>query len=146
MQDFYPTPGTASTVMFYTGLDPLSMKPVYVPRDYHEKQQQRALLQFNRPQNADAVREALRAAGREDLIGTAPHCLVRPQSGPHTHGDKQSARAPKTAQGKQKAPARGKQTTTRGKSVSTRGKQSDSRFAMQRGHNAPQKGKRTKGR
>ncbi len=79
VQDYYPTPGTASTVMFYTGIDPLSMKPVFVPRDYHEKQLQRALLQFNRPQNAATVREALKKAHREDLIGTAPHCLVRPE-------------------------------------------------------------------
>ena len=78
VQDYYPTPGTASTVMFYTGIDPLTMKPVFVPRDYHEKQLQRALLQFNRPQNAPAVREALKKTHREDLIGFAPHCLVRP--------------------------------------------------------------------
>ena len=79
VQDYYPTPGTASTVMFYTGIDPLSGKSVFVPRDYHEKQLQRALLQFNRPQNAATVREALKKAHREDLIGTAPHCLVRPE-------------------------------------------------------------------
>ena len=80
VQDFYPTPGTASTVMFYTGIDPLSGKAVFVPRDYHEKQLQRALLQFNRPQNAAAVRQALSKAHREDLIGTGAHCLVRPAS------------------------------------------------------------------
>ena len=78
VQDYYPTPGTASTVMFYTGLDPLTMKPVFVPRDYHEKQLQRALLQYGKPQNAALVREALHTAHREDLIGTAPYCLVRP--------------------------------------------------------------------
>ena len=81
VQDYYPTPGTASTVMFYTGINPLDMKPVYVATDYHEKQLQRALLQFNRPQNAPLVREALRKAGREDLIGFSPDCLVRPESG-----------------------------------------------------------------
>ena len=80
VQDFYPTPGTASTVMFYTGLDPFSMKKVYVATDYHEKQLQRALLQFNRPANADMVREALIKLGREDLIGNAKECLVRPKS------------------------------------------------------------------
>ena len=78
VQDFYPTPGTASTVMYYTGINPLTMKRVYVATDYHEKQLQRALLQFNRPQNADLVREALTLAGREDLIGYGPDCLVRP--------------------------------------------------------------------
>ena len=81
VQDFYPTPGTASTVMFYTGLDPFSMKKVYVATDYHEKQLQRALLQFNRPANADMVREALTKLGREDLIGNTKECLVRPKSG-----------------------------------------------------------------
>ena len=77
VQDFYPTPGTASTVMFYTGLDPFTMKAVYTPTDYREKMLCRALLQYNRPQNADLVREALTKAGRTDLIGNAPKCLVR---------------------------------------------------------------------
>ena len=81
VQDYYPTPGTASTVMFYTGINPLDMKPVYVATDYHEKQLQRALLQYNRPQNADLVREALIMAGREDLIGYGEECLVRPAGG-----------------------------------------------------------------
>ncbi len=78
VQDFYPTPGTASTVMFRTGIDPLTMKSVYVTTDYHEKQLQRALLQYNKPQNAPLVREALRKLGREDLIGNSRECLVRP--------------------------------------------------------------------
>jgi hypothetical protein len=64
--------------MYYTGINPLDMKPVYVATDYHEKQLQRALLQYNRPQNADLVREALQKAGREDLIGYGEECLVRP--------------------------------------------------------------------
>ena len=79
VQDYYPTPGTASTVAFYTGIDPLTMKPVYVATDYHEKQLQRALLQYNRPQNAPLVREALIKLGREDLIGYGAECLVRPE-------------------------------------------------------------------
>ena len=79
VQDYYPTPGTASTVMFYTGINPLDMKKVYVATDYHEKQLQRALLQFNRPQNAPLVREALVKLHREDLIGFGPECLVRPE-------------------------------------------------------------------
>ena len=79
VQDYYPTPGTASTVMFYTGIDPLTMKAVYVATDYHEKQLQRALLQYNRPQNAPLVREALIKLGREDLIGFSSECLVRPE-------------------------------------------------------------------
>ena len=81
VQDFYPTPGTASTVMYYTGINPLNMKRVYVATDYHEKQLQRALLQFNRPQNAPRVREALKKAGREDLIGFGKHCLIPGVSG-----------------------------------------------------------------
>jgi radical SAM superfamily enzyme YgiQ (UPF0313 family) len=95
VQDYYPTPGTASTVMYYTGINPLNMKPVYVTTDYHEKQLQRALLQYNRPQNADLVREALIRAGREDLIGHGKDCLVRPAlpngKKPYT-GDKKTAK------------------------------------------------------
>ncbi len=79
VQDFYPTPGTASTCMFYTGIDPATGKDVYVARDYGEKQMQRALLQFARPANAHLVRKALIKAGREDLIGFGKDCLVRPE-------------------------------------------------------------------
>ena len=78
VQDFYPTPGTISTVMYYTGINPMTGKRVYVATDYREKQLQRALLQFSKPDNANLVREALRLAGREDLIGNGPECLVRP--------------------------------------------------------------------
>ena len=78
VQDFYPTPGTISTVMYYTGIHPMTKKTVYVTTDYHEKQLQRALLQFTRPENANLVREALKLAGREDLIGFDKDCLVKP--------------------------------------------------------------------
>ena len=78
VQDFYPTPGTASTVMFSTGIDPFTGRDVYVATDPREKKMQRALLQFSIPENAPLVREALIAAHREDLIGTGPDCLVRP--------------------------------------------------------------------
>ena len=81
VQDFYPTPGTISTTVYYTGIHPLTGKEVYVARDYKEKQMQRALLQYARPENAHLVREALRYAGREDLIGNTPDCLVRPAHG-----------------------------------------------------------------
>jgi hypothetical protein len=81
VQDYYPTPGTASTVMYYTGINPLNMKPVYVATDYHEKQLQRALLQWGNPKNADLVREALIKCQREDLIGYGKECLVKPSSG-----------------------------------------------------------------
>ena len=78
VQDFYPTPGTVSTCMFYTGLDPLTMEPVYVPRTPQEKAEQRALLQYYRPENRKLVLAALRRAGRTDLIGTGKNCLVAP--------------------------------------------------------------------
>ena len=79
VQDFYPTPGTLSTAMFYTGLDPLTMEKVYVPKTPEEKAEQRALLQYFRPENHQRVREALRRAGRADLIGTGRECLVPPE-------------------------------------------------------------------
>ena len=102
VQDFYPTPGTISTVMYYTGIHPMTGKRVYVTTDYHEKQLQRALLQYSKPENANLVREALRKAGREDLIGTSQSCLVRPAFGqgrPSQYTDKRSKqqRAPKGA-------------------------------------------------
>ena len=78
VQDFYPTPGTISTVMYYTGIHPMTKKTVYVTTDYREKQLQRALLQFTRPENANLVREALKLAGREDLIGFDKDSLVKP--------------------------------------------------------------------
>ncbi len=81
VQDFYPTPGTASTVMYYTGIDPLTMKNVYCVRDHEEKQMQRALLQSSRPENAALVRRALKKCGREDLIGYGEGCLVKPERG-----------------------------------------------------------------
>ena len=96
VQDYYPTPGTASTVMFYTGIDPLTMKPVYVATDYHEKQLQRALLQYNRPQNAPLVREALIKLGREDLIGFGAECLVRPERGAVPAQQQKGKPSPKT--------------------------------------------------
>ena len=90
VQDFYPTPGTASTVMYYTGINPLNGKSVYTPTEYKDKQMQRALLQFNRPQNYHLVREALISAGREDLIGNGPECLVRPDVGGYHRTGKSS--------------------------------------------------------
>lgn len=78
VQDFYPTPSTMSTAMYYTGVDPRTMKPVYVPKSAHEKALQRALIQYRNPANHDLVVEALRRAGRMDLVGFGPECLVRP--------------------------------------------------------------------
>lgn len=79
VQDFYPTPSTLSTVMYYTGIDPTNMKPVYVCKNPHEKAMQRALIQYRNPKNYDLVLEALKSAGREDLIGFDKKCLIRPR-------------------------------------------------------------------
>ncbi|MCU6746659.1 MULTISPECIES: YgiQ family radical SAM protein [Lachnospiraceae] len=79
VQDFYPTPSTISTCMYYTGLDPRTMKEVYVPRSPHEKAMQRALIQYRRPENYELVYEALKKAGRTDLIGFGPQCLIAPR-------------------------------------------------------------------
>lgn len=81
VQDFYPTPSTISTVMYYTGLDPRTMQPVYVAKDPHEKAMQRALIQYRDPKNYGLVYEALTLCHREDLIGTGPKCLIRPRRG-----------------------------------------------------------------
>lgn len=79
VQDFYPTPGTVSTCMYHTGLDPMSMEPVYIPKKSREKAMQRALIQYKNPKNKDLVLEALKLTGRQDLIGFGPKCLVRPK-------------------------------------------------------------------
>ena len=79
VQDFYPTPGTISTCMFYTGIDPETMKEVYVPKTFEEKSMQRALLQCANPKNRDLVKKALIKAGRTDLIGFSPECLIKPE-------------------------------------------------------------------
>lgn len=79
VQDFYPTPSTLSTCMYYTGIDPATMEKVYVPTNPHEKAMQRALIQYRNPKNHELVTEALKAAGREDLIGFDKKCLIRPK-------------------------------------------------------------------
>lgn len=79
VQDFYPTPSTISTCMYYTGLDPRTMEKVYVPTNPHEKAMQRALIQYRNPKNYDLVYEALKVAGREDLIGFGDKCLIKPR-------------------------------------------------------------------
>ena len=103
VQDFYPTPSTLSSVMYYTGLDPRTMEKVYVPTDPHEKAMQRALIQYRNPKNYYLVREALQKAHREDLIGSGPKCLIRaipPRAGAH----KAPPKAPPKAPGKKPAP------------------------------------------
>lgn len=82
VQDFYPTPGTLSTCMFYTGLDPDTMNQIYVPKSPHEKAMQRALIQYKNPKNYDLVYKALQKTGRTDLIGFAKKCLIKPRRKP----------------------------------------------------------------
>ena len=79
VQDFYPTPSTMATCMYYTGVDPRTMEPVFTAKKPHDKAMQRALIQYRDPKNHDLAREALRRAGRSDLIGFGPKCLVRPK-------------------------------------------------------------------
>ena len=106
VQDFYPTPSTMSTVMYYTGVDPETLKPVYVCKNPHEKAMQRALIQYRNPKNYNLVREALKLAGREDLIGFDKKCLIRPrkiagESTPaqvHRNKNKPQASSPKSSQ------------------------------------------------
>ena len=90
VQDFYPTPGTISTAMFYTELDPYTLEKVYVPKSPKEKAMQRALLQYFRPRNRELVIEALKTAGRRDLIGSAPSCLIEGDSRTHSNTPRKS--------------------------------------------------------
>ena len=94
VQDFYPTPGTVSTCMFYTGLDPYTLKEVYVARNEHDKALQRALLQYFNPRNKALVTEALKRAGRTDLIGNGPNCLIKGEQNDNhfSHNSKSQSR------------------------------------------------------
>ena len=91
VQDFYPTPSTMSTVMYATGVDPRTMQPVYVPKSPHEKALQRALIQYRDPKNRPLVLEALKKAGRMDLVGHGRECLVRPEGAPPAKGPRGKA-------------------------------------------------------
>lgn len=102
VQDFYPTPSTISTCMYYTGLDPRTMKPVYVPRNPHEKAMQRALIQYRNPKLYDLVQEALKKAGRTDLIGYGPKCLIRPKKEEHSAGKASNKAVRSGSSGKKK--------------------------------------------
>lgn len=88
VQDFYPTPGTISTCMFYTGIDPRNMKKVYVPKDRETKRLQRALLQYRKKENYEMVKKALKEAGREDLIGHGERCIIKPKGENYSSNDK----------------------------------------------------------
>ena len=99
VQDFYPTPSTISTCMYYTGVDPRDMKPVYVPKNPHEKAMQRALIQYRDPKNYDLVMEALKKCGRMDLVGFDRHCLIRPRKMTVSKQGSGSKQSPRSGQG-----------------------------------------------
>lgn len=106
VQDFYPTPGTVSTCMFYTGLDPYTLKEVYVPKTAKEKAMQRALLQFFNPKNRQLVASALKAAGRTDLIGTTKNCLIPSPAGFSVQEQNRTGNNRNRAKGKNALPRR----------------------------------------
>lgn len=109
VQDFYPTPGTLSTCMWATGIDPRSMQPIHVPKSDRERSQQRALLQFNRRENHRKVRQALKDAGREDLIGHGKGALVPPEEGTPGRGNGRSRKEDQPGgAGRRQKPARGR--------------------------------------
>ncbi|MCM1027152.1 MAG: YgiQ family radical SAM protein [Roseburia sp.] len=119
VQDFYPTPSTLSTVMYYTGLDPRDGKPVYVCRNPHEKAMQRALIQYRDPKNYELVQEALWKAGRGDLIGYGEKCLIRPRKGGGAEPKKEAAERKKiggAGQGGRQSERHGKGTAAQKKS------------------------------
>ncbi|MBQ5417637.1 MAG: YgiQ family radical SAM protein [Oscillospiraceae bacterium] len=101
VQDFYPTPSTISTVMYYTGVDPRNMNTVYVPKDPQEKAMQRALIQYKKPENYELVKKALLMEHRGDLIGYSPRCLIPPRP----YADRTKA-TPTASAGKKAAPRR----------------------------------------
>ena len=166
VQDFYPTPSTVSTCIYYTGVDPRTMQEVYCPTSPHEKAMQRALIQYRDPKNHDLVVEALKAAGREDLIGYGPKCLVRPDSGTtrtdkrpgaaakggvDASGGRQGRNAKSGRQGQGAAGAHRKQDTAgkRQKQNAAGGRQGQSTSGGRQGQGAPgghqkQKGQRSR--
>ena len=89
VQDYYPTPGTISTAMYYTELDPYTLEKVFVAKNPHDKALQRALMQYFNPKNYDLVYEALKKAGRSDLIGTSPKCIIKPKANDRVNSRKQ---------------------------------------------------------
>lgn len=143
VQDFYPTPSTISTCMYYTGLDPRTMEPVYVTRNPHEKAMQRALIQYRDPKNYTLVTEALHRAGREDLIGYGPHCLVRPRAGHKDERRPSTPTEPAPRAGKRPAVQRSRAQEKTGAKTPGRGKpaaRSKPRPAYEKSLKRPKKG------
>lgn len=136
VQDFYPTPGTLSTAMYYTEIDPRTMKPVYVAKTPEEKAMQRALLQWRKPEKRPIIVAALRKAGREDLVGFGKECLIRPKPGEHWE-------KPNTKQGQKKngkGEHRGKQANRPARPPKHGGKPASPLAGI-----GPKKGKKRKG-
>ncbi len=123
VQDFYPTPGTLSTCMFFTGLVPRTMEKVYVPKSYEEKKMQRALLQYRRPENYEIVKKALIKAGRTDLIGFDKHCLIpfRPIKGGNKNDSKNSGRKGSVGKNQGRTPTKGAKNKGRGRNAKAGG-------------------------
>lgn len=126
VQDFYPTPSTISTCMYYTGLDPRTMKKVYVPKNPHEKAMQRALIQYRNPANYDLVREALMQAGRQDLIGYDEKCLIHPRK--EKWQEERWKQRKKVANKKQAADGTGQKRKSSGQRPSQTAKKVDKRY------------------
>lgn len=137
VQDFYPTPGTLSTAMFYTGKDPITGKKVYVPKSREEKQMQRALLQFKNPKNYDLVVKALKQAHREDLIGDGPKCLVREKGQGKSYG-----KGPRTS-GKSQDTRGGKSKSSKSKSAGSKSNNSKNGNYKKNNSSSPSKGKKS---
>ncbi len=122
VQDFYPTPGSISTCMYYTGIDPRTMKPVYVPKTYEEKQMQRALLQYRRPENHKLVYMALKLADRLDLVGSGARCLIKDYKKGDAKNGKNTQRKDSISKGKRGVKERGRGTDkSRNKTGARRG-------------------------
>ncbi|MDD3323469.1 MAG: YgiQ family radical SAM protein, partial [Paludibacter sp.] len=122
VQDFYPTPSTISTCMYYTGVDPRTLKPVYVPVNPHEKAMQRALIQYRNPKNYYLVMEALKLAERMDLVGFEKHCLIRPRQFKHEVKNTRTVKNVKKPTGNtkiEKAPRNDKKKTNQRKKNTT---------------------------
>ncbi len=115
VQDFYPTPGTPSTTMFYTGLDPITLEEVHIPKTKHEKAMQRALLQYKDPMKYDLVYTALVEANREDLIGYGPKCLIKPRG--QKNKEHLSGTSNKTNQQKGKDKGKNEKNIAKGKPI-----------------------------
>ena len=139
VQDFYPTPSTISTCMYYTGLDPRTMAAVYVPKDPHEKEMQRALIQYRNPANRVLVREALLKAGREDLIGYGPKCLLRPDQ---ARGDGRAAHRDDNRRVEKRSAGRGRGTSS-GRTADRNNTQSRSQNQGQTQERRPTQKKKT---